>query len=148
VSRSPTKQRKQLERVTRVKERVRDVKRADLAHASKRREDAEQLAHQASAAFSRAVERLTGDEEISAGELMGRSMEVDAERRRRAQADEFADERRVEEQEKSHEVARATGEMKALERKRGELLKQERRVRERAEQMLLDEAAARIGGKA
>jgi len=147
MSRSPTKQRKRLERVTRVKERVRDVKRAALAQASKRREDAEQLAHQASAAFSRAVERLTGDEELSAGELMGRSLEIDAERRLHARAEELADETRLDEREKSGEVARATGEMKALDRKRGELLKLERRARDRAEQMLLDEAAARIGGK-
>ncbi|NOY92775.1 MAG: hypothetical protein GXP55_16420 [Deltaproteobacteria bacterium] len=147
MSRSPTKQRKQLERVTRVKERVRDVKRASLAQASRKREDAEDLAQQASLAFARAVDRLTGDEELSAGELMGRSMEIDSERRRRVEAEEQVSQRRLEEQEKSGEVARATGEMKALVRKRGELMKLERRARDRAEQMLLDEAAARIGGK-
>jgi len=147
MTHSPREQRKRLERVTRVKERVRDVKRAALAEASRNREDAEDTARAAAAAFARAAARLTGDAEMSAGELMGRSLEVRTERERQDAAEVLAEDCRVEEHEKSAEAARVQGEMKALERRRDELLSAERRTRDRAEQSLLDEAAARIGAK-
>lgn len=147
MSRAPSTERKRLDRAVRAKEQLRKLKRVELTQAMLRREEAERLAHHTAESCARAAERVTRAQELSAGELMARTLEFRVERSKQRESNEHLNARRHDEMKHSAEVLRATGEMRALDRRRESLVLKERRARDRAEQALLDELAGRLRAK-
>lgn len=135
--------RRRLERILKVKERLETIRRAELAEAAQQRRAAESQAASTAAAYESAVVELTEAPAVSASELQDRAHFVVLGRERHVAAEVVAETRRGDESERAHHVSLVARDIKALDRLRDKLLVQERRRRGRAEQEASDEAASR-----
>jgi len=137
---------RKLDRYISIKERVRDVKRAELAEVNAALQDAEKRVEEAESQRVAAILALTSGSEMSAEELAQRARLVSLARNAAEAARESAAE--VEQVHHAHQeaVAEASREVKVLEVLQARLKKRAAKEELRREQSASDEAANRIGG--
>jgi len=137
--------RQRIGRILLVKERLREVRRAELAHAEAAVAIAESAARQAEDERDSAILDLTASGETTGEDLARRAVLVSLASRTACEASAVVTEREADRDERAKATGGATREVRALECLRGRLDRRER-DRERArEQAETDEAAARIG---
>jgi flagellar export protein FliJ len=136
---------KQLKRTLVIKERLRQVRRAELHEAETRVAQAEQSVQTENALHSGAAALVTRQGEVSAADLAYHAEQTQrADRslkRARAELNTLQGEREV----RREEVSEATREVRAIEAVRTRLVADERRAADHREQSELDEVSARKG---
>jgi flagellar export protein FliJ len=136
---------KALKRTLVIKERLRQVRRAELMEAEARLNDARSSLAEETARHQGTAAQLLRQGEHSAGDLALYSQQIEQTQRAVNRASEALEEREKEREERQDVVGEATREVKALETLRNRLLAEQRKLLEHREQAELDEASARKG---
>ena len=134
---------KALKRTLVIKERLRQVRRAELMEAEARVNDARNSLDQETARHQGTAAQLTRQGEHSASDLALYAQQLEQTQRAVKKASQALQEREKEREERQDVVGEATREVKALDALRARLLAEQRKLLERREQAETDEAAAR-----
>ena len=137
--------RKRLERIIRVRERLKEVRRADLSQAQRACKDADEELKLRTKEEAAALERLASPEGMSAGELFLRSEMAQTAAQDRKEAEHKRTETASVQAACREAVMQASKDVKVLELFRLRLLETERRTQAKREQEASDEAALRGG---
>lgn len=136
---------KTLKRTLVIKERIRQVRRAELHEAQTRVDAAEQSLQLEAARHTNTAAMLTRAGEFSANDLALASEQVQATQRAVKQAEADLNARRTEHEARQDEVGEATREVRAIEALHTRMVSALRREADQREQRDLDEAASRKG---
>jgi flagellar export protein FliJ len=136
---------KGLKRTLVIKERLRQVKRAELMEAEARVNDARTALAEQTARHQGTAAQLTRQGEHSAGDLALYSQQLEHTQRALKEASKALEECEDEREQRRDVVGEATREVKAIDALRARLVAEQRKQLERREQAELDEASARKG---
>lgn len=136
---------KTLKRTLTIKERIRQVRRAELHEAQSRMAEAEASLQLEAARHTSTAAMLTRAGEFSATDLALAAEQVQATQRAVKQAQAALDARQKEHDERQSEMGEATREVRAIEALHTRMIAAEKREADQREQRDLDEAASRMG---
>lgn len=136
-------ERDRLNRIIRLERRIRDARRAELAHAEAREGEAEEAVARADARLVRLSARYCETAELSARELAHRAHLAESARRERERARAHLRDAASERERRAAALREAGRAVRSLEVLDQRLAAEQRRAEERREQAASDEHAAR-----
>jgi flagellar export protein FliJ len=136
---------KTLTRTLHIKERLRQVRRAELLEAEARVNDAKSSLDSETARHQGTAALITSQGEHSASDLALYSQQLEHTQHAVKQASKELEEREEEREVRRDVVGEATREVKAIETLRARLLAEQRKQQEHREQAEMDEASAHKG---
>jgi flagellar export protein FliJ len=136
---------KTLNRTLAIKERLRQVRRAELVEAEALVNEAQHWVEEETTRHDGSVALITRAGEFSANELALQYEQVEATQRQLKRARTELDTREAEREVRKDVMGEATREVRAIEALRGRLLAEQKREADKNEQRELDEASSRKG---